>query len=253
MRRRPAREIGMAFEIIPAIDIRGGKAVRLRQGRADDVTVFADSPLEVARRFASEGAARLHVVDLDGAFLGKPVNDEIIGRIAAAVDVPVQVGGGVRNFETASRYFRKGVSRVVLGTTIVREPGEVMRITKAYPGRVAAGIDAREGKVAIRGWVEVTGLLAVDFAREMEKTGIACFIYTDILRDGMLSGPNLESIRAFARGLAAPVIASGGISSLDDVARLRAMEGDGVAGVIIGRALYDGSVSLADALRLERS
>jgi phosphoribosylformimino-5-aminoimidazole carboxamide ribotide isomerase len=243
----------MAFEVIPAIDIRGGKAVRLRQGRADDVTVFADSPLEVAKRFASEGAARLHVIDLDGAFLGKPANEDVIGRIAAAVDVPVQVGGGVRNFDIASRYFRKGVSRVVLGTTIVRDPGEVARITKAYPGRVVAGVDAREGMVAIRGWVEVTGLSAVDLAREMEETGISWFIYTDILRDGMMSGPNFESIRTFARGLSSPVIASGGVGSLDDVASLRAMEGDGIAGVIIGRALYDGSVALADALRLERN
>jgi phosphoribosylformimino-5-aminoimidazole carboxamide ribotide isomerase len=243
----------MAFEIIPAIDIRGGKAVRLRQGRADDVTVFSDFPLEVAKRFASEGAARLHVVDLDGAFLGKPVNEDAICRIAAAVDVPVQVGGGVRNFDIASRYFRKGVSRVVLGTTIVRDPEEVARIAKAYPGQVAAGVDAREGKAAIRGWVEVTGISAVGLAREMEKAGISWFIYTDILRDGMMSGPNFESIRAFARGLSAPVIASGGVSSLDDVASLRVMEDDGIAGVIIGRALYDGSVALADALRLERS
>jgi phosphoribosylformimino-5-aminoimidazole carboxamide ribotide isomerase len=184
----------MSFQVIPAIDIQGGKAVRLRQGRAEDATVFSDSPLEVARRFAAAGASRLHVVDLDGAFLGKPANADIICRIAAA-GVPVQVGGGVRNYETASRYFAAGVSRVILGTSIVRDPEEVTRITRAYPGKVAAGIDAREGRVAIRGWVEVTGVLAVDLARQIGEGGVSCFIYTDIARDGMLVGPNFDAIR----------------------------------------------------------
>ena len=242
----------MSFEVIPAIDIQGGKAVRLRQGRAEDATVFSDSPLDVAKRFAAAGAARIHVVDLDGAFLGKPVNFEIIRRIAAGVDVPVQVGGGVRNFEIASRYMGAGVSRVILGTSAVRNPEEVLRITKAYPGKVAASIDARDGKVAIRGWVEMTGVIAVDLARQMEKSGISCFIYTDISRDGMMSGPNFGSIGEFAKGLSTPVIASGGVSALADVEKLLAMEGEGVCGAIIGRALYDGSISLADALRLEK-
>jgi phosphoribosylformimino-5-aminoimidazole carboxamide ribotide isomerase len=242
----------MSFEVIPAIDIQGGKAVRLRQGRAEDATVFSDSPLDVAKRFAAAGAARIHVVDLDGAFLGKPVNFEIIRRIAAAVDVPVQVGGGVRNFEIASRYMGAGVSRVILGTSAVRNPEEVLRITKAYPGKVAASIDARDGKVAIRGWVEMTGVIAVDLARRMEKIGISCFIYTDISRDGMMSGPNFGSIGEFAKGLSTPVIASGGVSALADVEKLLAMEGEGVCGAIIGRALYDGSITLADALRLEK-
>ncbi|MCL5884402.1 MAG: 1-(5-phosphoribosyl)-5-[(5-phosphoribosylamino)methylideneamino]imidazole-4-carboxamide isomerase [Deltaproteobacteria bacterium] len=239
----------MAFEVIPAIDIQGGKAVRLRQGRVDDVTVFSDSPIDVARRFVSAGAVRLHVVDLDGAFLGKPVNEEIIRRIVTAAGVPLQVGGGVRNFDIAARYLREGVSRVILGTSVVRSPEEVTRITKAYPGRVAAAIDAKEGRVAIRGWVEVTGLAAVGLARSMEKAGISCFIYTDISRDGMMAGPNFESIREFARGLATPVIASGGVSTLADIATLKSMEGDGVCGAVIGRALYDGSLPLADALR----
>lgn len=242
----------MAFQVIPAIDIQGGKAVRLRQGRAEDSTVFADSPLEVARRFASAGASRLHVVDLDGAFLGKPVNFDIIRRIVAAVDVPVQVGGGVRNYDIASRYLGAGASRVIVGTSVVRNPEEVLRIAKAYPGKVAAAIDAREGRVAIRGWVEVTGVVAVDLARQMEKSGIACFIYTDILRDGMMSGPNLRSIGAFAKGVSTPVLASGGVTTLADVESLRSMENEGVCGVIIGRAMYDGSISLPDALRLER-
>jgi len=237
----------MGFEVIPAIDIQGGRAVRLRQGRAEEVTVFSDSPVEVARRFVGAGAVRLHVVDLDGAFLGKPVNGAVVRRIVAAAKVPVQVGGGVRNFDIASRYLREGVSRVVLGTTIVRSPEEVTRITKAYPGRVAAAIDAREGRVAIRGWVEVTGLAAVDLARSMEKSGVSCFIYTDILRDGMKTGPNFESIREFARGLSTPVIASGGISTVDQIAELKALERDGVCGAIIGRALYDGSLPLAEA------
>jgi phosphoribosylformimino-5-aminoimidazole carboxamide ribotide isomerase len=242
----------MAFQVIPAIDIQGGKAVRLRQGKAEDSTVFADSPLEVARRFAGAGATRLHVVDLDGAFLGKPVNFDIIKRIVAAVDVPVQVGGGVRNFDIASRYLGAGASRIILGTTVVRNPEEVLRITKAYPGKVAAAMDAKEGRVAIRGWVEVTGVVAVDLARKMEKSGISCFIYTDIARDGMMAGPNFRSIGEFAKGLSTPVLASGGVSTLADVEMLRTMENGGVCGVIIGRAMYDGSIDLSEALRLER-
>jgi phosphoribosylformimino-5-aminoimidazole carboxamide ribotide isomerase len=242
----------MPFQVIPAIDIQGGKAVRLRQGRAEDATVFSDSPLEVARRFASAGASRLHVVDLDGAFLGKPVNADIICRITAAAGIPVQVGGGVRNFDTAARYFAAGIARVILGTSIVRDPEEVVRITRAYPGKVAAGIDAREGRVAIRGWVEVTGVLAVDLARQIGEGGVSCFIYTDIARDGMLVGPNFDAIRDFARGLSTPVLASGGVTTLDDLRRLKAMEGEGVAGAIIGRALYDGSIDLGGALKVER-
>ncbi|MBI5420244.1 MAG: 1-(5-phosphoribosyl)-5-[(5-phosphoribosylamino)methylideneamino]imidazole-4-carboxamide isomerase [Deltaproteobacteria bacterium] len=241
----------MAFQVIPAIDIQGGKAVRLRQGRAEDATVFADSPFDVAKRFTAAGATRLHVVDLDGAFLGKPVNFDIIRRIVAAVDVPVQVGGGVRNFDIASRYLGAGVSRIILGTSVVRNPEEVLRITKAYPGKVAASIDAKDGRVAIRGWVEVTGVVAVDLARQMEKSGISCFVYTDIARDGMMAGPNFQSIGEFAKGLSTPVIASGGVSTLADVEMFRSMENQGVCGVIIGRALYDGSVSLSDALRFE--
>ncbi len=242
----------MAFQVIPAVDIQGGKAVRLRQGRAEESTVFDDSPLEAAKRFTAAGATRLHVVDLDGAFLGKPVNFDIIRRIVAAVDVPVQVGGGVRNFHIASRYIGSGVSQVILGTSVVRNPEEVLRITKAYPGKVAASIDARDGRVAIRGWVEMTGVDAVDLARQMEKIGISCFIYTDIARDGMMAGPNYRSISGFAKGLATPVIASGGVTTLADVETIRAMENEGVTGVIIGRALYDGSISLPDALLLER-
>lgn len=242
----------MGFQVIPAVDIQGGKAVRLRQGRAEESTVFDDSPLEAAKRFAAAGATRLHVVDLDGAFLGKPVNFDIIRRIVAAVDVPVQVGGGVRNFDIASRYLGSGVSRVILGTSVVRNPEEVLRITKAYPGKVAASIDARDGRVAIRGWVEVTGVDAVDLARQMEKIGVSCFIYTDIARDGMMAGPNYRSISGFAKGLATPVLASGGVTTLADVEAIRAMENEGVTGVIIGRALYDGSISLPDALLLER-
>jgi len=242
----------MPFRVIPAIDIQQGKAVRLRQGRADQATVFSDSPLDVARRFVAAGATLLHVVDLDGAFLGKPANADIICRIASATDAAVQVGGGVRNFETAARYFGAGVSRVVLGTSIVRDPEEVTRITRAYPGQVAAGIDARDGRVAIRGWVEVTGVAAADLARRIEESGVSCFIYTDIARDGMMVGPNFEAIREFAKGVSAPVIASGGVTTLEDVRKLQAMEGEGVDGAIIGRALYDGSLDLGEALRMER-
>lgn len=242
----------MAFRVIPAIDLQGGKAVRLRQGRAQDATVFSDSPIEVAKRFASDGASMLHVVDLDGAFTGRPANFEVIRRIVSTSGVPVQVGGGVRNFDVAARYLGAGAERVILGTSIVRDPEEVLRITKAYPGKVAAGIDAKEGFAAIRGWVEVTGVRAVELARRMESAGISCFIYTDISRDGMMAGPNIPSIREFAKGLETPVIASGGVSSLADVLTLRDLEADGVCGVVIGRAMYDGSIALAEVLRLER-
>lgn len=242
----------MAFHVIPAIDIRAGKAVRLRQGRQEESTVFSDSPLKVARRFAAEGARRIHVIDLDGAFAGRPANEAIIRRIAGAEGVEVQVGGGVRNFDVAARYFGAGVSRVILGTSVVRNPEEVLRITKAYPGRVAAGIDAKDGFVAIRGWVEVTGITAVELARRMEKSGVSCFIYTDISRDGMMAGPNFGSIREFAKGLSSPVIASGGVSTMEDLETLSGMEEDGVCGAVIGRAMYEGSISLADALKLER-
>lgn len=242
----------MPFRAIPAIDIQNGKAVRLRQGRAEDSTTFSDSPLEVARRFAATGASLLHVVDLDGAFLGKPVNADIICRIASSSGVPVQVGGGIRNYESAARYFGAGISRVVLGTSVVRDPEEVTRITRAYPGKVAAGIDARDGRVAIRGWVEVTGLVASEFARRIEEWGVSCFIYTDISRDGMMVGPNMDAIREFARGVTVPVIASGGVTTLDDLRAIREMEGEGVAGAIIGRALYDGAIDLSKALELER-
>jgi phosphoribosylformimino-5-aminoimidazole carboxamide ribotide isomerase len=242
----------VAFRIIPAIDIQGGKAVRLRQGRADEATVYADNPVDVAKRFADDGATTLHVIDLDGAFTGKPVNADIIRRIVSAVDIPVQVGGGIRNDEIASRYLGLGVARVILGTSVVRNPEEVLRITKAYPGQVAASLDAKDGKVAIRGWVEVTGVDAIDLARTLVQSGIACFIYTDIARDGMMAGPNFVRIREFAGGVSVPVIASGGVTTIADIELIQAMEPGGVEGVIIGRAMYDGSIRLEDALKFER-
>jgi phosphoribosylformimino-5-aminoimidazole carboxamide ribotide isomerase len=244
----------LPFEVIPAIDIKDGKAVRLRQGRADQVTVFDDSPVAVARRFAEAGARRIHVVDLDGAFRGEAVSEPIVREILSAVagKALVQVGGGIRTFAAAERYVEAGVSRVILGTAVVRDPEATARIASAFPGRVAVGIDAKNGDVAVSGWVESTGVKANDLARAMEAAGVACFVYTDIARDGMMEGPNLEALRDFARGLSTPVIASGGVTTLSDVERLSAMAGEGVAGVVIGRAIYDGSVPLADALRLGR-
>lgn len=243
----------MSFRIIPAIDIQGGKAVRLRQGRADEATVFADDPVDVAKRFADEGANHLHVIDLDGAFTGKPVNADIVRRIVSAVTIPVQVGGGVRNYDIASRYLGLGVARVILGTSVVKDPEEVVRITRAYPGQVAASLDAKDGKVAIKGWVEVTGEDAIELARTLEKGGISTFVYTDIARDGMMAGPNFARIREFAAGVSVPVIASGGVTTVSDISELREMESEGVCGVIIGRAMYDGSIKLADALAFERA
>jgi phosphoribosylformimino-5-aminoimidazole carboxamide ribotide isomerase len=239
------------FELIPAIDLLEGRCVRLSQGRYDDATVYGEDPAAVAARFAAHPLRRLHVVDLDGARSGRPENGAAIRAIlAAAGKVPVQVGGGMRTLADVEARLALGVDRVVLGTAALRDPALVRDAAKKHPGRIAVGIDAREGRVAVQGWLEASDVTARDLALRFEDAGVAAIVYTDIARDGMLAGPNLEQTAALAEALAIPVIASGGASSEDDVRRSCALAGRGVAGLIVGRALYTGAVDLARALEI---
>jgi phosphoribosylformimino-5-aminoimidazole carboxamide ribotide isomerase len=239
------------FELIPAIDLLAGRCVRLAQGRYDAATVYGDDPGAVAARFAAHPLRRLHVVDLDGARSGKPENGVVIAAIvAAAGKIPVQVGGGMRTQADVDARLAIGVDRVVLGTAALRDPALVRESARRHPGRIAVGIDAREGRVAVSGWFEASDTPARDLALRFEDAGVAAIVYTDIARDGMLAGPNLEQTAALAEALAIPVIASGGVGSLDDVRRSCALAGRGVAGLIVGRALYTGAVDLGRALEI---
>jgi phosphoribosylformimino-5-aminoimidazole carboxamide ribotide isomerase len=232
--------------IFPAIDLKDGRCVRLRQGRADDEQVYSDDPVATALRWEREGAAALHVVDLDGAFSGHPVNDEWIGRIAQAVGIPVQCGGGLRTDEDVRRLFDRGVRRVVLGTRALLDPEALRALAARHGDRLAAGIDARDGRVQVRGWTETTGVLAVDLARQAESLGVRTIIYTDTARDGMLAGVNAEAMRTVCGAVACAVIASGGVASTRDIAALRALGCPNLAGVIVGKALYEGRVTLGE-------
>jgi len=239
------------FELIPAIDLLGGRCVRLTQGRYEDATVYDDDPGGVAARFAAHGLRRLHVVDLDGAKAGRSVNGAAVRRIvAAAPGVPVQLGGGVRSLAAVEEVLGWGARRVVLGTVALREPQLVREAAARFPGQIAVGIDARDGLVAVEGWTETSTLRAVELARRFEDAGVAAIVYTDIARDGMLAGPNLESTAELAAHVRIPVIASGGVGSEDDLRRAAALAGRGVAGVIVGRALYTGAVDLGRALEI---
>lgn len=236
--------------IIPAVDIRDGRCVRLVHGEVDKETVYFADPVEAALRWQRQGASRLHVVDLDGAFAGALKNAPVIERIVRAVHIPVQVGGGIRDMDAAADLFARGVERVILGTVAVTDPRVVARLCEHYPGRVMVGIDARNGVVAIRGWVEEAGRQAVDLAREMAGLGVTEIIYTDIYRDGTLRGPNLAALREMAEAVPADIIASGGVSSLEDIRNLLELEPLGVTGVIVGQALYTGHLDLAGALSM---
>ena len=236
--------------IYPAIDLKDGRCVRLVRGAMDSATVFNDDPAAQARDFAAAGAQWLHVVDLDGAFAGKPKNAAAVEAIVKAASVKVQLGGGIRDEATLEAWLGKGVARVVLGTAAVKNPDLVRAACRRWPGRVALGIDARGGRVAVEGWAETSAVAALDLARRFEDAGAAAIIYTDIERDGALQGVNVDTTAALARALKTPVIASGGIASLDDLAALRTHEKDGIAGAILGRALYDGRVDLKSALAL---
>ncbi|MGA2089637.1 MAG: 1-(5-phosphoribosyl)-5-[(5-phosphoribosylamino)methylideneamino]imidazole-4-carboxamide isomerase [Stellaceae bacterium] len=233
--------------LYPAIDLKGGRVVRLLRGDMDKATVFNDDPADQARKFAAAGASWIHVVDLDGAFAGKPKNAVAVEAILKAVQAKIQLGGGIRDRVSINAWLDRGVERVVLGTAAVKNPELVKQACKEFPGRVALGIDARQGKVAVEGWAESSSISALDLARKFEGAGAAAIIYTDIERDGALAGVNLEATAALARSVKTPVIASGGIASLDDIASLKAK---GIPGAILGRALYDGRVDLKSALAL---
>lgn len=235
--------------LYPAIDLKDGQCVRLLRGEMDKATVFGTDPAAQARAFEAAGCRWLHIVDLNGAFAGRSVNGTAVEAILAAVSVPVQLGGGIRDRAAVEDWLARGVARVILGTAAVRDPDLVRELARAFPGRVAVGIDARDGRVAVEGWAETTDLSATDLARRFEDAGVAAIIYTDIDRDGAMQGPNVAATAALAGAVAIPVIASGGIASLDD---LRALKASGAAldGAISGRALYEGRIDLAEAVRL---
>jgi len=238
------------MQVIPAVDIRGGKAVRLLHGESDKETVYYEDPLEAALKFQAAGAARLHMVDLDGAFSGAMKNAAIIERIAGSLAIPVQVGGGIRGEAEAADLLQRGVERVIIGTAAVTEPGLVATLCARFPGRVMVGIDARSGLVAIRGWVETSTLRAVALAQAMSSLGVREIIHTDISRDGALTGPNLTALREMAEAVEADIIASGGVSTLADIEALLVLEPHGVTGVIVGRAIYAGKIDLAGAIKV---
>jgi phosphoribosylformimino-5-aminoimidazole carboxamide ribotide isomerase len=237
--------------LIPAIDLKDGRCVRLRQGRMEDETVFSDDPVAMAGRWVDAGARRLHLVDLNGAFAGKPVNGEVIRAIAEAhPGLPIQVGGGIRDEATIQAYLDVGVRFAIIGTQAVREPEFVARACNAFPGHVIVGLDAKDGMVATDGWAVVTEHRVVDLARRFEQDGVAAIVYTDIGRDGMLSGPNVEATRDLARAIEIPVIASGGITGPDDVLGLCREQSAGIMGAITGRAIYEGTLDFAQGQKL---
>ena len=236
--------------IIPAIDLKSGRCVRLLQGRMDAETVYSDDPAAMAVRWATGGAGRLHVVDLDGAIEKRPKNLDQIRAIIDAVSIPIQVGGGIRDMQTIQMYLENGVDRVVIGTEAIRNPDLVRQACRAYPDRIVVGIDARNGLVAIEGWTEMTDSSAVELAKQLEDIGVAAINFTDIERDGMRTGPNIKETRRLAESVNISVVASGGVSSLDDIKALLPLARCGVVGVIVGKALYDGSVDLPAAVQL---
>jgi phosphoribosylformimino-5-aminoimidazole carboxamide ribotide isomerase len=239
--------------VIPAIDLKEGKCVRLEQGLMDKDTVFNDNPAAQARAWQDQGAELLHIVDLDGAFAGEPKNRDAIEAIVKAITIPSQLGGGIRDIATIEAYLSLGLSRVIIGTAAQRNP-ELVRVACAkFPGRIVVGIDAKNGMVAVQGWAEVTDITAVELAKKFENFGVSAIIYTDISRDGMLQGPNLEATKALAEAVAIPVIASGGVSSLKDIENLMAIEASGVTGVITGKAVYTGAINLTEAVALTKA
>lgn len=233
--------------IFPAIDIKGGRCVRLTQGRMDAETVYSNEPWEVARKWEALGAEVIHLVDLDGAVEGNAKNLGVIEKITSSVNVPVQIGGGIRDEKTAEAYLSNPkVKRIIIGTAAIENPSLVTALTARYPGRVAVGIDAKDGMVAIKGWVTVTGQKAAELAKKLEGAGVACIIYTDISRDGMLTGPNVAATREMAESVNIPVVASGGISSLKDIESYRGVP---LEGIIVGKALYSGNLDLTEAIK----
>ncbi|SRR5579884_2410003 len=241
-----------AVILFPAIDLKDGLVVRLQQGDMARATVFNRDPAAQAAAFAQQGFGYLHIVDLDGAFAGRPINAATVEHILDTVKIPVQLGGGIRDRATIDAWLAKGVSRVIIGTAAVRDPALVMEAARAYPGRIAVGLDARNGKVAVAGWAEASELTALDLARRFEDAGVAAIVHTDVARDGMLKGLNLDASIALAEAVSVPVIASGGLASLDDIRALLAPRAQRLEGAIAGRALYDGRLDAAAALALLR-
>jgi len=238
--------------VIPAVDIKGGRCVRLKQGRMSEETVYSDDPVQAAVTWCSKGAERIHLVDLDGAVGGKRANGEVISEIARSVPVPVELGGGMRNLASVEFYLEAGVEWVILGTAACKDPNLVKEACRKFPGHVMLAIDARGGRVAVEGWTEDTERSAVEVARAFDSQGIAAVIYTDIQRDGMSVGPNVRATGELARALKTPVIASGGISGLEDIRKVMTLSGQGVMGVITGRALYEGTLDLVEAIRVSK-
>ncbi len=237
--------------LIPAIDLKDGACVRLRQGRMDDDTVFSDNPVEVAGRWVDAGGRRLHLVDLNGAFAGEPVNGGVIREIAAEYpDVPLQVGGGIRDQATIGAYISAGVTYCIIGTQAVKEPEFVARACRTFPGHIIVGLDAKEGMVAIDGWATITEHSVADLAKRFEDYGVSAIVYTDIGRDGMLTGPNVEATAALANAISIPIVASGGITDIDDILDLCDAATDNIMGAITGRAIYEGTLDFAEGQRL---
>jgi phosphoribosylformimino-5-aminoimidazole carboxamide ribotide isomerase len=241
-----------AVILFPAIDLKEGVAVRLQQGDMNRATVFHRDPAAQAHAFETQGFEYLHIVDLDGAFAGKPVNAQVVDRILQTVGIPVQLGGGVRDMATVEAWLGKGIMRVIIGTAAVRNPALVREAAREFPGRVAVGLDAREGKVAVEGWAETSELTALEIAKRFEDAGVAAIVYTDIARDGLLQGLNLETTIALAEAVSIPVIASGGLASINDIRALLAPRAGKLEGAIAGRALYDGRLDAVETLRLIR-
>jgi len=238
--------------ILPAIDLKEGRCVRLEQGLMDKDTVYNDNPAAQALLWQEQGGEFLHIVDLDGAFAGVPKNKSAIQSIVQAIDIPSELGGGIRDLETIEAYLDLGINRVILGTVAKENPDLVKEACRKFPGQIVVGIDAKDGLVAVRGWADVTEKKATEMAREMEGFGVEAIIYTDISRDGMMQGPNIEATRALAEAITIPVIASGGLSTLDDIRNLLKIESSGVSGVITGKAIYSGAIDLREAIALTK-
>jgi len=237
--------------LIPAIDLKDGKCVRLRQGIMEDETIFSDDPVAMARQWVDAGARRLHLVDLNGAFEGKPVNGEIVRAIAKAYpDLPIQIGGGIRDFEIVEQYLDAGVSYLIIGTKAVKEPAFVSELCKKFPGHIIVGLDAKDGMVATDGWAEVSDINVIDMAKRFEDDGVVSIVYTDIGRDGMMKGVNVEATLKLAQSISIPVVASGGITNLDDIRALCKVADQGIMGAITGRAIYEGTLDFAEGQRL---
>ena len=237
--------------IIPAIDLKDGQCVRLRQGLMEDSTIFSDDPLAIARRWVESGARRLHLVDLNGAFAGKPVNGEIVKAIAGAFpDLPIQIGGGIRDFETIQAYLDAGVKYVIIGTKAVKDPEFVFDACRQFPGHIIVGLDAKDGKVATDGWAEVSEINAIDLAIQFKQAGVSAIIYTDISRDGMMQGVNVDATVRLAKACGINVIASGGVTDIEDVRTLAKVARHGISGAITGRAIYENTLDLKEAQEL---